>query len=171
MTAGRPQTDDVSTTDLTMKASRPTEDTEAIAGWDRRRADIKNAGRKIVLATIDLPLITIERHDSEVPWLKIFVRRGVREFSDCTPEEKQAVWNALDVIEREMLDYYRPEKINIASFGNMLPQVHWHIMARFKEDSFFPEPMWGSRQRDAALELPPFELFFDSVAQKLGTPG
>lgn len=120
------------------------------------------------MASIDIALISIEIHDSEVPWLKIFVRRSVREFSDCTPAEKAAVWQALDVIEREMLSYYRPEKINIASFGNMLPQVHWHIMARFKEDSYFPEPMWGPRQREGALQLPPMEPFLKTVREKLG---
>ncbi|MHC3993853.1 HIT family protein [Thiomicrolovo sp. ZZH C-3] len=119
------------------------------------------------MAIVDLPLLFIELHESEVPWLKIFVRRSVREFSECTAEEKTAIWDALDVIEREMLSYYRPEKINIASFGNMLPQVHWHIMARFKEDSYFPEPMWGPVQRDGSLALPPMAPFLERLRRKL----
>lgn len=102
-----------------------------------------------------------------MPWLKLFVRRSVREFSDCSAEEKRAVWQALDVIEREMLAYYRPEKINIASFGNMLPQVHWHIMARFKEDSYFPESMWGEKQREGNLDLPPIEPLLQLLEEKL----
>jgi diadenosine tetraphosphate (Ap4A) HIT family hydrolase len=48
-----------------------------------------------------------------------------------------------------MLSYFNADKINIASFGNLLPQVHWHIMARFETDSYFPEPMWGQKQRAA----------------------
>jgi hypothetical protein len=48
--------------------------------------------------------------------------------------------------------------VNIASFGNLLPQVHWHIMARFETDSYFPEPMWGQKQRAAQLDLPSFEV-------------
>lgn len=119
------------------------------------------------MAVIELPHIAIEIHESEVPWLKLFVRRAVREFSECTPAEKQSVWHALDGIERGMLAYYQPEKINIASFGNMLPQVHWHIMARFRDDSYFPEPMWGTKQRDAELVLPPMGPFIDSLRQKL----
>jgi len=119
------------------------------------------------LAIIEHPLFYVEVHESEVPWLKVFVRRSVREFSECTREEKEALWHALDVIEREMLRYYRPEKINLASFGNMLPQVHWHIMARFREDSYFPEPMWGKKQRDAALQLPPIGPLLEALAGKL----
>ena len=103
--------------------------------------------------------IFIEQHESEIPWLKIFTKVKRKEFSECTSEEKTAIWQLLDLIEKRMLDYYKPEKINIASFGNMLPHVHWHVMARFKEDSYFPEPMWGEKQRDARLDLPSFEGF------------
>ncbi|MCB4755235.1 MAG: HIT family protein, partial [Sulfurovum sp.] len=45
--------------------------------------------------------------------------------------------------------------------------VHWHIMARFKEDSFFPEPMWGKKQRESRLSLPSFEIFYNMLRQKL----
>lgn len=112
-------------------------------------------------------LIRIEIEESEVPWLKIFTQAERREFSECTRDEKAAILDALDVIEKEMLSYYRPAKINIASFGNYVPLVHWHIMARFKEDSFFPEPMWGKRQREASLALPPFDIFCRHVNEKL----
>ena len=112
-------------------------------------------------------LIFIETHESEIPWLKIFTTVKRKEFSECTYEEKIEIWRLLDVIEKLMLEYYHPEKINIASFGNMLPHVHWHIMARFKEDSYFPEPMWGEKQRDADLELASFRLFRDELTKKL----
>ncbi len=112
-------------------------------------------------------LIFIEVHESEVPWLKIFTQREITEFSDCSSAEKSAIWHALDVIEKLMLAYYKPEKINIASFGNMLPHVHWHISARFKEDSYFPEPMWGPKQRDGEIDLPPMEPFLKQVEEVL----
>ena len=113
------------------------------------------------------PLIRVEIEESEIPWLKIFTQVERREFSECTPEEKSSIFTALDLIEKEMLSYYQPAKINIASFGNYVPLVHWHIMARFKEDSFFPEPMWGVKQREATLVLPSFELFCENVNTKL----
>ncbi len=112
-------------------------------------------------------LIRVEIEHSEIPWLKIFTQVKRKEFSECTPQERTAIFTALDVIEKEMLAYYRPDKINIASFGNYVPLVHWHVMARFKEDSYFPEPMWGKKQREAALNLPSFELFCGQVNQKL----
>jgi len=114
-------------------------------------------------------LIFIERHKSEVPWLKIFTRAVRKEFSECTLDEKRMIWSLLDIIEREMLEYYRPEKINIASFGNMLPHVHWHITARFKEDSYFPEPMWGPKQREGKLDLPSFDVFSLRLKERLAS--
>ena len=112
-------------------------------------------------------LIRVEVEESEIPWLKIFTQLERREFSECTIDEKSAIFEALDIIEKEMLSYYQPAKINIASFGNYVPHVHWHIMARFQEDSYFPEPMWGSRQREASLVLPSFEQFCKQVDVKL----
>ena len=108
-------------------------------------------------------LIKVETEESEIPWLKVFTQAERREFSECTSAEKNVIFEALDIIEKEMLSYYQPAKINIASFGNYVPKVHWHIMARFKEDSFFPEPMWGKQQREASLELPSFELFCENI--------
>ena len=62
-------------------------------------------------------LIYIELHESEIPWLKIFTHAPHKEFSQCSSEEKQMIWDALDIIEKEMLEYFNPAKINIASFG------------------------------------------------------
>lgn len=96
-------------------------------------------------------LIYIDVEESEIPWLKIFTNHPYKEFSQTPLEVKKEIWRVLDIIEKEMIDCFKPEKINIASFGNYVPHVHFHIMARFKEDSYFPEPMWGTQQRESAL--------------------
>ena len=111
--------------------------------------------------------IRIEIEKSEIPWLKIFAQKTCKEMTDCSAETKQQIWILLDLIELEMLDYYQPEKINIASFANYVPQVHWHIMARFKEDSYFPEPMWGVKQRNGKLNLPTMDDFIEKLLIKI----
>ena len=108
-------------------------------------------------------LIFIEVEESEIPWLKIFTQKPYKEFSQCPQNVKDEIWRVLDIIEKEMLSYYNPTKINIASFGNYMPHVHFHIMARFEEDSYFPEPMWGEKKRDAKLELKSFDDFIDRL--------
>jgi len=112
-------------------------------------------------------LIKIEIENHEIPWLKIFTIDDIKEFSHCNAEIKTEIWRCLDIIEKEMLEYFEPEKINIASFGNYCPHVHFHIQARFKEDSFFPEPTWGKKQRDANLNLKDFNDFFENLILKL----
>jgi len=111
-------------------------------------------------------LIKIEIENSEIPWLKIFTNESIKEFSQCNDETKKEIWKYLDIIEKEMINYFNPDKINIASFGNYVPHVHFHIMARFKNDSFFPEPMWGKKQREANLNLPSFEEFYENIKKK-----
>lgn len=112
-------------------------------------------------------VIFIEVHESEIPWLKVFTKRKIKEFSEANGEERMVIWQVLDVIERAMLETFRPEKINIAQFGNYLPHLHWHIMARFKDDSFFPEPMWGERQRDGKPHLEGLDRFVRTLAEQL----
>lgn len=113
------------------------------------------------------PLIYIEIHESEIPWLKIFTHIPHKEFSECSTQEKQTIWEVLDIIEKLMLTYFHPAKINIASFGNMLPRVHWHIMARFENDSYFPEPMWGVKQREGFILETPIEPFLEKIQREL----
>ena len=113
--------------------------------------------------------IRIETEESEIPWLKIFTQMPYKEMSEVPTEIKMEIYTLLDLIEKEMLAYYQPKKINIASFGNYMPHVHWHIMARFEEDSYFPEPMWGTRQRESTLDLPDIKIFHKNLITKLQT--
>lgn len=114
-------------------------------------------------------LIYIEIHDSEIPWLKIFTHTPYKEFSECSHDERMMIFDLLDLIEKEMIRYFNPEKINIASFGNMLPRVHWHIMGRFLNDSYFPEPMWGVKQREGDVKVAPMEPFIEKLKAVLAS--
>jgi len=111
--------------------------------------------------------IKIEIEESKIPWIKVFTNESYKEMSEVPKEIRLEIFELLDIIEKEMLDYYNPTKINIASFGNYMPQVHWHIMARFADDSYFPEPMWGKQQRESKLNLPSFDIFLRRVLGKI----
>jgi len=109
----------------------------------------------------------IETEPSEIPWLKLFTKEPYKELSDMPKELRLELWEIYDIIEKEMREYYHPEKINMASFANMLPRVHIHIMARYKNDSYFPNPMWGEKLREAKLTLPSAEKFYENILQAL----
>ncbi|HIM54159.1 MAG TPA: HIT family protein [Gammaproteobacteria bacterium] len=112
-------------------------------------------------------LVIVEIEPSEIPWVKVFTQRKIKEFSECTATEKTEIFRIIDIVEKSMLNYFDADKINIASFGNLLPHVHWHVMARFEGDSYFPEPMWGTQQRESQLDLPNFEVFFTQLGEQL----
>lgn len=101
----------------------------------------------------------ILRENATIPWVKIFTQYPYKELSDCDASTQAAMLKAMLVVEETMRLYYNPKKINIAMFGNYVPHLHIHVMARFEEDSHFPESMWGAKQREPSLLLPSFENF------------
>ncbi len=112
-------------------------------------------------------LLRVEIEESEIPWLKVFTQVVYKEFSEVPLDLRLEIFKVLDIIEKEMLSFYKPKKINIASFGNYVPHVHWHIMARFEEDSFFPEPMWGKKQRRGTYALSEVNTFIQNIRELL----
>ncbi|MDH4945232.1 HIT family protein [Sulfurimonas sp. C5] len=105
----------------------------------------------------------IEKEESQIPWLKVFTQEPHKELSELSAEVRSQLWEIVNIIEKEMIAYYKPTKINIASFANMLPRVHIHVMARFEDDNYYPNPMWGEKLRDNELYLPDEEKFFKRV--------
>lgn len=109
----------------------------------------------------------IEKEESEIPWLKVFTQKEYKELGDMPKELRVRLWEIYDILEYEMKSYYNPIKINMASFANMLPRVHIHIMARFEDDSYYPNPMWGEKLRESKLNLPNEEQFFKNIQKAL----
>ena len=111
--------------------------------------------------------IYIETEVSEIPWLKIFTKEVYKELGDVPKDLRTRLWNVYDIIEEEMKSYYNPKKLNMASFANILPRLHIHVMARYEEDSYFPNPMWGEKLREAKLNLPDEKEFHKKVKKAL----
>lgn len=109
----------------------------------------------------------IEKEKNEIPWLKIFTKEPYKELSDLPAELRKKIWDTYIIVEEQMRVYYNPAKINMASFGNMLPRVHIHVMARFENDSRFPNSMWGEKLRESDLILPDEEEFFKRLKEVL----
>ena len=76
----------------------------------------------------------------------------VAEFSELTDDERRVCMDAVVAVERALRTVLQPTKINLAALGNMVPHLHWHVVARFEWDSHFPAPLWAAAQRphDAA---------------------
>lgn len=72
----------------------------------------------------------------------------VKEMTDLPPAERAHVMWAVWQVEAAQRAVMAPDKINLASFGNMTPHVHWHVIPRFTNDVHFPQPTWGAAQRE-----------------------
>lgn len=78
----------------------------------------------------------------------------VREMTDLDPVERQTLMAVVFGVEEVIRALFTPDKINLASFGNMTPHLHWHVIPRWLDDRHFPEPVWGSVQRDLPQRRP-----------------
>ena len=96
----------------------------------------------------------IDASTDEFPcFIRIVAVRHVAEMSDLTSEERRYLWTILETAEECMIDCVNPDKVNYAQFGNMVPHLHWHLIARWKDDPYFPESPWGKKQRDVIPAL------------------
>jgi len=75
----------------------------------------------------------------------------VREMSDLEASQQALLMGVVFAVESVVRQLFTPDKINLASFGNMVPHVHWHIIPRWQDDRHFPEPVWGSVRREGLV--------------------
>ena len=78
---------------------------------------------------------------------RLIWQQHVAEFSDLTAAQRAHCIEAVTAIERVLREALQPAKINLASLGNIVPHLHWHVIARFHDDSHFPNPIWGAPLR------------------------
>ncbi|MBL8429306.1 MAG: HIT family protein [Dechloromonas sp.] len=85
---------------------------------------------------------------------RVILNDHVREMTDLDARRRAELMQVVFAVESVVRELFSPDKINLASFGNMVPHVHWHIIPRWQDDRHFPEPVWGSVRRDGALPRP-----------------
>lgn len=104
---------------------------------------------------------------------RVIWQAHVAEFTDLTAAERTACMAAVAVVERALRETLAPTKINLASLGNVVPHLHWHVIARFDWDSHYPQPIWGARQREAdvrgvAARLPELDARIAAALRQSG---
>ena len=78
---------------------------------------------------------------------RVVWQQHVREFSQLERSDRILLADVLAAVEQIMLQQLQPAKVNIASLGNAVPHLHWHVIARFEWDSHFPGAVWAGAQR------------------------
>lgn len=87
----------------------------------------------------------------------------VAEWTDLLPADRGVLMQTVAKVETTLRLHLNPTKVNLASLGNMVPHLHWHVIARFDWDARWPAPVWAPAQREVAdaaarLALPLTEL-------------
>jgi len=75
--------------------------------------------------------------------------------TDLAVAEREALMNVVFACEAALQEVMAPDKVNLASLGNVVPHLHWHVIPRFGDDPHFPNPVWGVRQRDSLRAVQP----------------
>jgi diadenosine tetraphosphate (Ap4A) HIT family hydrolase len=77
----------------------------------------------------------------------------VKEMSDLAVADRLLLNDAVWHVETAVLEVMAPAKVNVASLGNVVPHLHWHVIPRYADDAHFPNPVWASavRQTDEPI--------------------
>jgi diadenosine tetraphosphate (Ap4A) HIT family hydrolase len=91
----------------------------------------------------------IAPHEPEFPGLiRVVWHEHMAEMTDLTMQQRLALMEIIFQVEGLVREVLQPHKINLASFGNFVPHLHWHIIPRWRDDAYFPESIWGKKLRD-----------------------
>lgn len=87
--------------------------------------------------------------DQDYPgFCRVILNRHVKEMTDLASEDQLRLMQVVLKVEQAVRKIMRPDKINLASLGNMTPHVHWHVIPRYKRDRHFPAAIWASARRE-----------------------
>lgn len=88
--------------------------------------------------------------DADYPALcRVIWNTHVKEMTDLSAQEQLQMMRTVFSVEAALRETSKPDKINLASLGNMTPHLHWHVIPRFSDDRHFPQPIWAAATRPA----------------------
>ncbi len=98
--------------------------------------------------TLEMGRLALSRlllmNDATYPWLILVPERpAVREIFELQPADRLLLMEEVALVSRALDEIFEPDKLNVAAIGNVVPQLHVHIVARFRSDPVWPAPVWG----------------------------
>lgn len=87
--------------------------------------------------------------DAHYPgFCRVILNAHVREMTDLPPDQRQRLMAVVFAVETAVREVVKPDKINLASLGNVVPHMHWHVIPRWENDRCFPDAIWVPARRD-----------------------
>ena len=121
--------------------------TEPVAGCPLCEA----AGGRVLFENASLRVIHAAEAGFPAFW-RVVWRKHARELTDLSREERVHCLDAVAAVESALRAHLAPTKVNVATLGNAVPHLHWHVIARFDWDSHFPAPVWAAPSREAPAD-------------------
>jgi len=86
-------------------------------------------------------------------YLRVVLTAHAQEMTDLPEGEQQEVLHAVMACERAIRSTMQCDKVNLATLGNQVAHLHWHVIPRFKDDAHFPNAVWSKRERDVPEDI------------------
>jgi len=103
-------------------------------------------------------------------FVRVIVNAHCREMTDLAPADRERLLAVVLAVEAAQRETLAPDKINLASLGNQVPHVHWHVIPRHVDDAHFPDSIWGARRREPdARRLAEWRARLDSLRAAVAT--
>jgi diadenosine tetraphosphate (Ap4A) HIT family hydrolase len=102
----------------------------------------------------DVCRIVAVAHPDYPGFCRVILRQHISEMSHLESSARDRLMQAVFAAEAMLLEQMSPDKINLASFGNVVPHLHWHVIPRFVDDRHFPDSVWAAPRREAGSKRP-----------------
>jgi diadenosine tetraphosphate (Ap4A) HIT family hydrolase len=113
-------------------------------------------------------LRVIEVDDPDYPgFTRVVWNAHHAEMTDLSAPERNLLMRSVYLIEQAQRDVLRPDKVNLASLGNMVPHLHWHVIPRWRGDRHFPDAVWAAPRVSPGMEPPDWHAQRDRVRAAL----
>lgn len=123
-----------------------------------------------VLWRDELLRVILVDDDSYGGFCRVILHRHVQEMTDLTEAHRARVMRAVCAVEQALRDLLQPDKINLASLGNQVPHLHWHVIPRYADDAHFPDPIWAVARRSTRARGVDVEVLRDAIGKLLALP-
>lgn len=82
------------------------------------------------------------------PWLILVPRRpDIKEITDLSLDDRKILMDEICIVSEKMTALFSPDKMNVGALGNIVPQLHIHVIARYVGDPAWPAPVWGAHSK------------------------
>ncbi|MBI2779587.1 MAG: HIT family protein [Gammaproteobacteria bacterium] len=98
---------------------------------------------------------------------RVIWQAHVKEMTDLALAQRHDLMSVVFAVEQALRETLRPDKINLASLGNQVPHLHWHVIPRFADDAHFPDPIWAAARREGQARQVDVERLTQALARRI----